>query len=94
MGLERALELIEDAAARNLKKLDLSGLGLSELPDELWQLTQLKVLILGKYDRAKGAYVGNRLPQIPPEVAGLSRILCKRSKINVHQETALWHARK
>ncbi|MEA5467065.1 leucine-rich repeat domain-containing protein [Leptothoe sp. PORK10 BA2] len=74
MGLERALGLIEDAAARKLKKLDLSGLGLSELPEELWQLTQLKVLVLGKYDWAKRKYVGNRLTQIPPEIGNLSSL--------------------
>ena len=28
------------------------------------------------------------------EASGVSRILCKRSKINVYQETGLWHGRK
>ena len=51
MTQDELLALIDQAAAEGWKELDLSGQGLTELPPELGQLTQLETLILGKVDR-------------------------------------------
>ena len=44
---EQLLQLIKDAKRYNWQALDLACCGLSELPDELWELTQLRILFIG-----------------------------------------------
>ncbi|MGB3614172.1 MAG: hypothetical protein WBA10_10285 [Elainellaceae cyanobacterium] len=57
MTAEKAMQLIEQAAAEGWTELDLAGLGLTEVPAEVGQLTQLESLILGKWEREKeGTY--------------------------------------
>ena len=49
MNQENLLEEIELAEKEGRTELDLSGKQLSTLPPEIGKLTQLKKLILGKY---------------------------------------------
>ncbi|MEM6252904.1 MAG: hypothetical protein AAF821_08275 [Cyanobacteria bacterium P01_D01_bin.156] len=48
MTRDELLALIDRAATEGWTELDLSGQGLSELPEEIGKLTQLERLILGK----------------------------------------------
>lgn len=61
MSLDEALKKIKEAKKSNAYKLDLSGLGLTEVPSELSQLTQLKELNL----------TGNKLTYI----SGLDKLI-------------------
>ena len=47
LNKEQLLELIHDAKVNHWQALDLSNCGLSQLPDELWDLPDLKMLYLG-----------------------------------------------
>jgi internalin A len=49
MTEQELLQLIEQAATEGATELDLSGKDLTALPAEIGKLTQLKKLILGKY---------------------------------------------
>lgn len=49
MTAERAMQLIEQAAAEGWTELDLSGLGLTEVTAVVGELTQLETLIFGKW---------------------------------------------
>ncbi|MDA0268516.1 MAG: hypothetical protein O3A14_16545 [Cyanobacteria bacterium] len=49
MAQDQVLALIEQAAAEGWTELDLSGRGLTALPPEIGQLTQLETLILGRW---------------------------------------------
>ena len=51
---EELLQVIEKAATEGTTELDLSGRGLTALPAEIRKLTQLKKLVLGKYDQKNG----------------------------------------
>ena len=65
------LELLARAKAEGWKELDLAGMDLEELPPEIGELTELEVLILGKWDReAKG----NRLKTLSAEIGQLSQL--------------------
>ena len=46
---ELALKLIKEAKEKRLTRLDLGNCGLTELPDELFELTWLEELNLGMY---------------------------------------------
>jgi hypothetical protein len=48
MSYQAAVQKIEQAAAEQWEELDLSGMGLTELPPEIGQLGQL---IFGKFSR-------------------------------------------
>ncbi|WP_215608354.1 hypothetical protein [Leptothoe spongobia] len=48
MTKDELLALIDQAATEGWTKLDLSGQGLTELPEEIGKLSQLEQLILGK----------------------------------------------
>ena len=61
---ELALERIRAAAASGSKGLDLSGIGLTELPDELWELTQLTSLKLSR----------NQLTGVPEAISRLTNL--------------------
>ncbi len=57
MTEEELLQVIEQAATEGATELDLSGNELTTLPPEIGKLTQLKKLILGKYEYdEKGNY--------------------------------------
>ncbi|MEG4628778.1 leucine-rich repeat domain-containing protein [Microcoleus sp. AR_TQ3_B6] len=63
MTREEAVRRIHRAAEENLTQLDLSGLGLEELPPEIGKCTQLETLVLGKLE--KGEWVdGNLTPKL------------------------------
>src|SRR4051812_16734426 len=60
-----AEERIEQARQQDAKKLDLSDLNLTELPESLGQLTQLQYLYLQN----------NRLTALPKSIAQLTQLL-------------------
>ena len=64
MPLEEARERIRQAKETNASALDLSKLGLSELPSELWELTSLTMLNLNF----------NSLTILPPEIGELTNL--------------------
>ena len=57
--MEEALELIAKAKAEKAEFLDLGDLGLTEIPDELFELEDLKRLNLGTFywDSQKNKWV-------------------------------------
>jgi hypothetical protein len=59
-----ALQRIEEEQQYGMKELNLSGLGLTEIPTELWQLTELEYLYLYK----------NALTVLPPEIGTLTQL--------------------
>jgi internalin A len=74
MTYQAALQKIEQAAAQQWEELDLSGMGLTEVPPEIGGLGELKRLILGKSDRKKAAFVGNPLTKLPSELWKLQQL--------------------
>ena len=78
MTTEELLQVIERAAEEGWTELDLSGNELTELPPEIGKLTQLKKLILGKYEREEDRriirIVSNKLSTLPPEIGLLAQL--------------------
>jgi Leucine-rich repeat (LRR) protein len=64
-GLEEARSRIAAAAVSGARTLDLSGLSLCEVPEELYALTHLEVLDLGSSGE-KEAWKSNALRLLPP----------------------------
>ena len=60
-----ALRRIEEAARTGATELNLSNMGLTELPPEIWNLTKLTKLYL----------VGNRLTVLPPQIGNLTKLI-------------------
>ena len=52
------LRLIDEAAEDGRTTLDLSGQELDELPPEIGKLTNLKTLVLGRWDKKKEEQLG------------------------------------
>ena len=75
-GMEEALRRIRKTRRTRSPALDLSKLGLEELPDELWELTWLKELDLG----------GNRLTELPQKIGQLQRLKRLRGQ-SIHHLT-------
>ena len=48
---DQLLQLINDAKQNKWQALDLTNCGLKYLPDELWELCELKMLYLGNYSQ-------------------------------------------
>jgi internalin A len=61
MTLKEAGRRIDQAIEEKLTELDLAGLGLKRLPEQIGKCTQLKTLVLGKWDEEKIKCVGNKL---------------------------------
>ncbi|MEG4471304.1 leucine-rich repeat domain-containing protein [Microcoleus sp. AT9_B5] len=74
MTREEAVRRIDQAAEEKLTELDLSGLGLEELPGEIGKCTQLETLLLGKWDEEKRKWVGNKLTEFPDAVLQLTNL--------------------
>jgi internalin A len=74
MTYQAALQKIEQAGAEQWEELDLSGMGLTELPPEIGQLGQLKRLFLGKWDEEKAEGAGNQLTVLPEELGRLEQL--------------------
>jgi internalin A len=72
------LELIEVAARERWVELDISGNDLTVLPPAIGKLTQLKKLILGKYEYDEEGdivgTIGNNLSALPPEIGLLNQL--------------------
>ncbi len=64
--------LIRQACDENWEELDLSGMGLTELPKEIGRLTGLKKLVLGKWNG--NGWVGNSFTEIPEIVFELKQL--------------------
>jgi internalin A len=84
---EIALQRIEEARLSGAMELDLSGLGLTELPPELWQLRNLRWLNLfynqltslpseiGQRTGLQALWLnGNLLRELPPEIGQLNQL--------------------
>jgi hypothetical protein len=65
MTNEELLKVIEEAKARGVTRLNLSGKKITTLPPEFFQLTNLRELHL----------VGNQLTTLPPEIGQLTRLI-------------------
>ncbi len=63
MTREEAVRRIDRAAEEKLTELDLSGLGLEELPPEIGKCTQLETLVLGRVNEWRVAADGKMTPQ-------------------------------
>ena len=74
MTREEAVRRIHRATEEKLTQLDLSGLGLKELPPEIGKCTQLETLVLGKWDEEKRQWVGNKLTKFPDAVLQLTNL--------------------
>ena len=53
---EQLLALLKEAKENNWTTLDLSDCGIKDLPDELWDITSLKVLYLGNWSGEQDNY--------------------------------------
>ena len=75
---EELLQIIEKAATERWTELDLSGRELTVLPPEIGQLTQLKKLILGKYELDEDgdilSFIGNEISALPAEIGLLTQL--------------------
>ncbi len=87
MTREEAVRRIHRAAEENWTELDLSGLGLEELPPEIGKCTQLETLLLGKFDEEKRESVGNKLTEFPDAVLQLTNL--KILNLSRNQITAI-----
>ena len=87
MTREEAVRRIHRAAEEKLTQLDLSGLGLEELPPEIGKCTQLETLLLGKWLEEKKAWVGNKLTEFPDAVLQLTNL--KILNLSRNQITAI-----
>ena len=68
-------ERIQFAKERNLTQLDLADCGLSELPEEVFELTQLRTLILGKnYQHNESLSNRNKINFLPLELSLLKNL--------------------
>lgn len=78
MTEEELLQVIEQAASEGWTELDLSGNELTVLPPEIGTLTELKKLILGKYQYHDGRYIvgsiGNKLSALPAQIGQLNQL--------------------
>jgi hypothetical protein len=70
-----AQERIQQAKDNNLTQLDLSDCGLYEIPEEVFELTQLQTLLLGKsYQPTDNQHNRNRISFIPVELSYLKNL--------------------
>ncbi len=74
MTYQAALQKIEQAKAEQWEELDLSGMGLTEVPPEIGGLGELRRLILGKWDDEREENIGNHLMTLPPELCQLQQL--------------------
>ena len=69
------LELIDAAKKNKWQALDLSACGLQELPDELWDLEELRILYIGNEKRkTSGEGKDNKITSIPQKIEKLKNL--------------------
>ena len=79
----KAEKKIEEARRSRVTELDLSGMGLTELPPDIWKLTHLKILNLGyEYSGEK-----NQLTELPEAIGQLTQL--QSLNLSYNQLTAL-----
>lgn len=66
--------LIEEAANKKWEVLDLSNTGISKLPEQLFQLTSLKVLFIGNVHNHPNAENYNTIKTIPDDILNLENL--------------------
>ena len=66
------IQLIKVAKENNWTALDLSDCGIEHIPDELWEVTSLKVLYLGNYSEDEEEK--NRYLEISEKIANLENL--------------------
>lgn len=76
--LEKALCKIELNKKRGEKKLDISGFGLTEIPNEVFELIHLEVLILGNWISDER----NKISHISNKITNLSNLKCLDLRCN------------
>ncbi len=69
------LRRIEQVARDGVEELDLSGMGLSELPPEIGKLSKLKKLILGSWKKIASGWISNSLSSLPPKIGQLTNLI-------------------
>ncbi|MGB7086646.1 MAG: COR domain-containing protein [Phormidesmis sp.] len=74
MTQDELLRLIDEAAADGRPTLDSAGMGLDELPPEIGKLTNLKTLVLGRWDKKNRKRLGNNLKTLPDEIGQLTEL--------------------
>ena len=74
MTRDNLLRLIDQVSAEGWQEFDLAGQDLTELPPEIGQLTQLKTLILGRFDEAINESLGNQLSSLPSAIGQLTTL--------------------
>jgi internalin A len=74
MESKSVLDLIAQAAEEKWEELDLSGMNLLELPQEIGNLGELKRLTLGKWNSAISSRDENQLTTLPKELWQLEKL--------------------
>jgi internalin A len=74
MTYQAAVLKIEQARAEQWEELDLSGMGLTEVPPEIGGLGELRRLFLGRWDEEKDEGVGNPLVDLPGAIGQLQQL--------------------
>ncbi|WP_414553320.1 COR domain-containing protein [Anabaena sp. CCY 0017] len=67
-------QIIQSAAKKEARELDLAGHRLTFLPPAIEQLIHLETLILGKWDIDEEQPRGNKLKSLPPEIGSLKNL--------------------
>lgn len=89
LNKKELLFLIKAAKEHNWQALDLRCCGLKTLPDELWELSDLKILNIGNYNEFLNFYGNdNTIPVIPKRIEQLKnlRVLSLTCKENTKFE--------
>ena len=84
--------LIAQAKDEQWEELDLCGRSLSELPAQIGELTQLKRLILGKWNEEENQWFGNALTTLPDAIAQLTQLEVLSVANNRLTEISAWSA--
>lgn len=71
---EELISLIRAAKKNHWEALDLSNCGLTELPDELWELSELRFLFLGNFPLINGESRLNTISIIPRKIESLKNL--------------------
>ena len=74
LNKNQLLKLIDSAQKNHWQALDLSNCGLTELPDELWKLTDLRILYLGNNNHRYRRSLANSIATISNKIEELQNL--------------------